>query len=609
MTYSKSTRKRLSDISEVFASPRPLPPVRSESPPPQAAQVRPSRVDKQSNKRLNLSKRSRPAPLSSSSGEEDSSGTTGNQKKPPGTTNTKPKKPTAVPNPTPQLDTGVYDIPSSGDEDEDQPTSPRVQKRKRPISTASKPSIPSRVKAPVIQESIDLADALVDEKAPTGKRPRAAPRSKTEPAVKRVPTEAKKTTAEAKKITADAKITKVAQKLPEGPQKRQKAEKTEKTEKPKPKPAKEAVAPPPPPPQPRSRATRSQSRQLSEPPQPLPQNTSAVTARKPTFQEHAVAAPKVTRKAPEPKKTVGTAKLPAPTEKAEEPILSKAQFKDSLDELLNDDASVKESSTNKKRNVSSARPKTLQKSKSDIPKTIKMDYDFFGGAEIPAAPPRKRLIDSLGAGPSQPSKRSCTSSSSDDGANSSFSTIFSQQSDLQPHVSQSQPVPMETDDYSSQEVAVLTVPKPMLSNGRVGPKVTYARERSYRVEEETFDEMAILNMPLAVPSYGNRRRLEPTKPIDDEMDIEEPPKKATVNSIHELRAAGEHSRFTDDVEELFGDIDPKRSLAIQRSGYHQIAAKLREKTFLQKFRANGFDERLMSKLELITDEVRPTSPP
>ena len=46
--------------------------------------------------------------------------------------------------------------------------------------------------------------------------------------------------------------------------------------------------------------------------------------------------------------------------------------------------------------------------------------------------------------------------------------------------------------------------------------------------------------------------------------------KGGIKSIHELRAAGEHNRFIDDVEDLFLDIEGSCGLGTKRSGYHHL---------------------------------------
>ncbi|KAH0609875.1 uncharacterized protein H6S33_012421 [Morchella sextelata] len=217
-----------------------------------------------------------------------------------------------------------------------------------------------------------------------------------------------------------------------------------------------------------------------------------------------------------------------------------------------------------------------------------------GGDELPA-PQRRRLIDRLGAGkPDYPMMSSSESESSDEGLDEY--TYHTQQSTSQPrNPFESQPevdIAMEESQFTIEPTA-----KPVYNNS--GPKVTYARQRSFRTEE--FDENTMFNVPLVMSqqSFGSKRN----DGMGEDEDLEGETGSKMMKTIHELREAGVNNRFLDDIEELFGDIEGDSPLSRRRSGYLELAGKMREKSFISKFRANNFTERLFTKLNKQTDEI------
>jgi hypothetical protein len=183
---------------------------------------------------------------------------------------------------------------------------------------------------------------------------------------------------------------------------------------------------------------------------------------------------------------------------------------------------------------------------------------LFAEELTPKAQPRKRLIDSLGAGPGRPPKRrSCSPVVNDVSGGESSQELFEFES-------QSQDV-FESQEAPSQEVKI-TIQR-QFGNGRGGSRVTYARQRSYKAEEASGNLEDFLNIPLpTVKPMQSRRRLEHPK-LDEDDELREPKKpKNAIKNIHELRAAGEHHRFIDDVEDLFLDIEGNGALGTKRSG-------------------------------------------
>lgn len=179
---------------------------------------------------------------------------------------------------------------------------------------------------------------------------------------------------------------------------------------------------------------------------------------------------------------------------------------------------------------------------------------FLNGAEE-SAPRRRRLIDRLGAGASQ----SDLMESNNDESEEEYSQSQSR----------SQPVSQSRNIFDSQVVDTATEGQPqefiteplaklVYSGGRVGPKITYARQRSFRTEE--LDENALFNTPLIMAQQQRNTGLGEGEELEGDTGSK------MMKTIHELREAGTNNRFLDDVEELFGDIEGGTPLGRQRSG-------------------------------------------
>ncbi|PWW80367.1 hypothetical protein C7212DRAFT_276204 [Tuber magnatum] len=217
---------------------------------------------------------------------------------------------------------------------------------------------------------------------------------------------------------------------------------------------------------------------------------------------------------------------------------------------------------------------------------------------------RRRLIDTLGgdthgsrAGTRSTSVTSDSSADCDSFTQDAQYSRFQQLSESQNGSSQ----PQELFQFGSQGQK-LPILKPTYSTGRIGPKVTYAQQRSFKADEN-MSEQNLFGIPLMMmPSpYSGK------KDINFDEGLEEEPlttTKGMMKNIHELREAGSNNRFLDDVEDFFGDIEGKNvPLGTKRSGYIGLACKMVDKTFVRNFRANNFDTRLLKRVTKQTDEV------
>jgi hypothetical protein len=206
------------------------------------------------------------------------------------------------------------------------------------------------------------------------------------------------------------------------------------------------------------------------------------------------------------------------------------------------------------------------KRRSTSPKADKESAltSLFAEELPPKTQPRKRIIDALSAETRRPPKRRSTLPKPDTSDMEPLFELGSQygSQDQPPAVSQSRVV--SESQESSQEIKI-TIQR-QFGNGRGGPRITYGRQRSYRVEEVTEDnfEDFLLNMHVpAVKPLNSKRRLEYPTVNEDEEEIRP---RTTIKSIHELRASGEHHRFMDDVEDLLFDVEGNFSIGIKRSG-------------------------------------------
>ncbi|KAG0639509.1 wings apart-like protein regulation of heterochromatin-domain-containing protein [Tuber brumale] len=217
---------------------------------------------------------------------------------------------------------------------------------------------------------------------------------------------------------------------------------------------------------------------------------------------------------------------------------------------------------------------------------------------------RRRLIDTLGGDTrgSRAGTRSTSVTTDSSGDGDSFTqdaqyAQFQQLSGSQNGSSQ----PQDLFQFGSQGQKPPTL-KPTYTTGRIGPKVTYAQQRSFKADEN-MSEQNLFGIPLMMmPSpYSGKTG------VNFDEGLEEEPlatAKGMMKNIHELRETGSNNRFLDDVEDFFGDIEGKNvPLGTKRSGYIGLACKMVDKTFVRNFRANNFDTRLLKRVAKQTDEV------
>ncbi|KAF4543553.1 Wings apart-like protein [Lasiodiplodia theobromae] len=134
--------------------------------------------------------------------------------------------------------------------------------------------------------------------------------------------------------------------------------------------------------------------------------------------------------------------------------------------------------------------------------------------------------------------------------------------------------------------------------GNAGPKLTYARTRSYLNENSLEDEL-LLGLP-SLESLGPSRRAR----VQDDLDELEDG-GGGMRSIHELRAGGRALRVADDIEHLVGDTEEKKANppARRRSALMELCTKLADKSYVTRMVDGGLDSRLFHFCGATTDPI------
>jgi hypothetical protein len=123
------------------------------------------------------------------------------------------------------------------------------------------------------------------------------------------------------------------------------------------------------------------------------------------------------------------------------------------------------------------------------------------------------------------------------------------------------------------------------------------------LEEKDFMQELALGMSSQPIQPGGRRgrrgsipTLKPLTSFQEEDD--EDSTIGSVRNVHELRKAGANNRFLDEVQDYLDRIGkPDNSkLSMRRSGLLDLASKMKEKEFAEKFRANGMEMKLFMHL-------------
>lgn len=148
-----------------------------------------------------------------------------------------------------------------------------------------------------------------------------------------------------------------------------------------------------------------------------------------------------------------------------------------------------------------------------------------------------------------------------------------------------------------------------------GPKVTYARQRSYLTDDD-IGQTGVFDTPIMndLVSETKKRRQATSEVasrflpqgtlVEDQNDLTES-QASTMRSIHELREAGGNARVFSEMEAMLDDIDEASGMSptIKCSRLLYLAIKLQEPSFCRLFIDQGLNQRLFDHFKSANDNL------
>lgn len=153
--------------------------------------------------------------------------------------------------------------------------------------------------------------------------------------------------------------------------------------------------------------------------------------------------------------------------------------------------------------------------------------------------------------------------------------------------------------------------QPTQAASQSGPKITYARTRSY-LREDNLEAGVLGSMTLNTPQppRNSTKRAGQGAPATkasafdlDDSDEEAP--QGRLRTIHELRAAGRSKRFAQGTQALLEDIADHDTAARsrRRGALLDLASQLLDQGFAHQCIEQGFDQQLFAELSREGDEI------
>lgn len=207
---------------------------------------------------------------------------------------------------------------------------------------------------------------------------------------------------------------------------------------------------------------------------------------------------------------------------------------------------------------------------------------------------RRRLIDALDSPRKQSTIRKMPVESHNSSAESSTSPESNVGEPSSHFVSQ-------TNNHLTGTSEALPL-KPIPALPVSGPKVTYAKQRSHLSDMvvENMSDFAIPSIthlvePAAIPTASVNTSFSSQRSQEEHKD-EEDAAGGAIRSIHELRQAGENSRFQGNLDSIFEDLEAAGRTGRSRRlrGLMLLTEKFLEPTFCLRFVENGMHQRLAS---------------
>ncbi|KAJ2900194.1 hypothetical protein MKZ38_002553 [Zalerion maritima] len=248
------------------------------------------------------------------------------------------------------------------------------------------------------------------------------------------------------------------------------------------------------------------------------------------------------------------------------------------------------------------KPSTYQKqskipSNISIPDTLETPRSLKRPPPPPSSPPttvrrrKRRLIDNL-----QADKDGEEESSDSSDAESSLSLPSSEErgSDNAPSQEFHSPQPQPNSRREAFRRTPQTKPP--------GLKFTYSSQRTLLSDTSSLDPGGSQD-PLAIFALA-----APTNAAiyEEEEDLESS-QAGGIRTIHEIRQAGQSSRFTDEMEDILDGVGSSSSRSLRISSLIELVDKLQDRKFCKKFRDFGGDSRLFGSVGKETDIIASTA--
>lgn len=152
------------------------------------------------------------------------------------------------------------------------------------------------------------------------------------------------------------------------------------------------------------------------------------------------------------------------------------------------------------------------------------------------------------------------------------------------------------------------------TSASIKPKITYAAAQRTWLQEESFEEELMLDVPTETrsqpmtttrPVLDTRNSASQKSAFNMEDSDDDEGGAGKLRTIHELRAGGINRRFMDDTGSLLEDIS-NHSLTARgrrRSALLDLATKLADKSFVAKFYRQGFEQQLLAEFDAQPDDI------
>ena len=244
----------------------------------------------------------------------------------------------------------------------------------------------------------------------------------------------------------------------------------------------------------------------------------------------------------------------------------------------------------------------------------------------PSNTTRKRIVDTL-----QPYNLDKCCEDSDSGEDSEISSngetseLAESEASIRTHVLVGQNSPDPDSHHQlrqSGDDALSGIPPPILSLHTIGPKLTYARQRSYLANSD-LDEVVMLSDSVATKRVGPKgpvhkavkdrlSKTHSTEFLEHQRRDSQSRQTGGMRSIHELREAGGNVRLICELEAILDDFDEEPSSSrLRRTRLLDLNTKFLDQSSSRLFIDQGLEPRFFahvgSSADLITNFLLATA--